>query len=496
VVKNAWRRARTLFGGAALLALLALGCNALLGIEDGDYGGPADDAGRETTVDPGVDAGAPSLTPSRTVVRLPLGRETTLSLDVRGGGALARPMITAQLSRADGVTVTVDDPLAGSSRRTVHVKSTPAAMIADRDLVLSATIAGTAVMTAPIKIRMGSPGTRDATWGLDSQVDFAGLITPGALFVVGRNVFGATGRTNSIEVWSFGEDGVSVRTGVIMLTPDQSMRGCDVGDVAVLDSGVAQMITHCGITGTIVDGGVTLGLPLAVGPTTEAVGTARSGSSSAYVLADLDAAVPLKIVLADGGLLESIDQLFVTEVVRGPTSALLVGEDGTSTRFFRLLTTPEPAIKVDSVFADAGFVLGPRLSALATSVMTANERPILLVWDLNALSSAIRRYLPDGSLDPTFSDGGTFEMTNASGIGLGIDDRDRLMVLYSGGAVSLGIQRLDSTGVVDTSFGMDGTAVLPEGNLCIAGRIIPDSDGMLIVLCEDGDQAAIFRLWP
>src|SRR6478735_708853 len=138
--------------------------------------------------------------------------------------------------------------------------------------------------------------------------------------------------------------------------------------------------------------------------------------------------------------------------------------DGSS-RFvaLRLLPTGE----IDPSFgAGLGYVLsGPDDAQLATMVMDRNGSVIL--GGESAGSPLIVRLLPDGTIDPTFGNGGTL-----AGGSLGLSGRATGLLVRTDGALTFTVAagpavftvvRVGLTGVPDPAFGGTGIVNLPMG---------------------------------
>lgn len=97
---------------------------------------------------------------------------------------------------------------------------------------------------------------------------------------------------------------------------------------------------------------------------------------------------------------------------------------------------------------------------------------------------ALVRYMPDGSLDPSFGDGGIVTTSLDGGTdvarGLVLLPDGRLLVAgrTPGG---IGVARYLSDGSLDPSFGLNGTLVTPVGTYVAANSVAVQADGTIVV---------------
>jgi uncharacterized delta-60 repeat protein len=145
--------------------------------------------------------------------------------------------------------------------------------------------------------------------------------------------------------------------------------------------------------------------------------------------------------------------------------------------------------------------LGVTIERDGRIVVTGNANPYT-----NDAKPRVRRYLPDGTLDPTFGDGGLvvpvvpywFDNMNGS------PTRDAAGNVVVSGALfgpSLDrgtfVLRLDPSGKPDPSFGTGGMVVLwptPPSRVRVFGPPTLQPDGKIVLAGSDGDAASFMRL--
>jgi uncharacterized delta-60 repeat protein len=113
---------------------------------------------------------------------------------------------------------------------------------------------------------------------------------------------------------------------------------------------------------------------------------------------------------------------------------------------------------------------------------------------------ALVRYLPDGSLDGRFGDGGVV-ITD-----LGSDDHARAVALAPGGKIVVAgsttggfhaaVARYDADGRLDPTFGGDGTVVSPDGRFDSASAVAVQPDGRIIVSGTSEGDTVVTRYLP
>jgi uncharacterized delta-60 repeat protein len=118
----------------------------------------------------------------------------------------------------------------------------------------------------------------------------------------------------------------------------------------------------------------------------------------------------------------------------------------------------------------------------------------------------LARYLPDGSLDPSFGDGGLVTLPGSgSTVGEGLAlQADGAMVLVGqaldAGSTSFAVTRLSADGTVDAGFGDGGTVVTDvDGEGDSANAVVVQPDGRIVVAGGSGDfntNFAVVRYLP
>ena len=170
------------------------------------------------------------------------------------------------------------------------------------------------------------------------------------------------------------------------------------------------------------------------------------------------------------------------------------------------LAMPAAAIaaagELDPSFGTGGVVasvLGTGASARA--IVLQPDGRIVAAADVSG-DFAVVRYLPDGSLDPSFGTGGVA----AIDLG-GFDAADAVALQPDGRIVAAGISwpagavvvRFDSDGSVDTGFGAGGRVDVPfAGGGGQLWKVVVQPDGKLVVVGSSGmpSRFAIARLLP
>lgn len=177
-----------------------------------------------------------------------------------------------------------------------------------------------------------------------------------------------------------------------------------------------------------------------------------------------------------------------------------------------------PGGEVDPAFGGgAGYVLaGPPGATLTAMAMDADGNLVLAGGRATGLAEVpvVVRLLFDGTPDPTFGAGGTFD-----GAALGLSGRANAVLIGAGGSVaftvgvasaSVGVStftavRLTAAGAPDPAFGGTGLVSVPlsptSGLGLGADAIAPAAGGRLLVAGTDGpvgggERAAVLRLEP
>lgn len=109
----------------------------------------------------------------------------------------------------------------------------------------------------------------------------------------------------------------------------------------------------------------------------------------------------------------------------------------------------------------------------------------------NAGGVALVRYLPDGSLDPSFGSGGIVTGPSGSAAAVGLQSDGGIVVAGSSvvsGESEMTVMRFDSTGALDPAFGTGGIAVTPppgsfNGSSLVDVAIQPDDKIVAIGSC-------------
>lgn len=129
---------------------------------------------------------------------------------------------------------------------------------------------------------------------------------------------------------------------------------------------------------------------------------------------------------------------------------------------------------------------------------------IVIVGQTNAATNpndfAIARLLPDGSLDTTFGTNGKVQLdlgNNLASGGIAITRAGKIIILGSNitGADQMIVAQLNNDGSLDTNFGMNGSTVIgvssnPRGN----GGIAINSQGKIYVFGNDSNIFIVSRL--
>jgi uncharacterized delta-60 repeat protein len=123
-------------------------------------------------------------------------------------------------------------------------------------------------------------------------------------------------------------------------------------------------------------------------------------------------------------------------------------------------------------------------------------------WAGNDFSLA--RYNPDGSLDPSFGDGGTVRTNFANGAAESVDDIDGIALQPDGKIVAVGgsngdfaLARYNPDGSLDSSFGTGGLVVTDFGTGNARARgVALQADGKIVVAGTTGGTFAMACYLP
>lgn len=170
-----------------------------------------------------------------------------------------------------------------------------------------------------------------------------------------------------------------------------------------------------------------------------------------------------------------------------------VGSGGTPRRLVLVRYLPDGVL--DNSFSDDGIVVAPVTGSAGSGfgrdgadVAIDDVGNIVVVGtDSDANSLAVIRYLPDGTLDTSFSDDGVATAQVGSyktgGRSLAIDRLGRIVVLGSvdnGSNDDVVVMRFLPEGVLDPSFSADGMFVLDGGETEWAGGVALDAAGRIV----------------
>ncbi|MEP0548529.1 MAG: T9SS type A sorting domain-containing protein [Rhodothermales bacterium] len=168
----------------------------------------------------------------------------------------------------------------------------------------------------------------------------------------------------------------------------------------------------------------------------------------------------------------------------------------------------------DVTFGDNGLVVTPFGGGAEANAVALQPDGRIVVAGIAASGGgfAVARYLPDGTLDPDFGDGGrvtiTFD-TYSSARAIAIDSAERIVVAGHGGR-SLVVVRFLDDGSPDLTFGTNGRVLLnldsytlgyalalqpPDDRIVVAGSVIDTGGGrdfVLVRLAEDGALDSTF----
>lgn len=150
-----------------------------------------------------------------------------------------------------------------------------------------------------------------------------------------------------------------------------------------------------------------------------------------------------------------------------------------------------PSGQLDFTFGQAGFVctdfnLG--LDQAKTLAVRSDGRIVVCGTSFHDLQYEfdIAQYMPNGSLDPSFGNGGMLTLDDGNPFSSVLQPDDKLLVSGHIGNVS-GVFRFLSNGVLDTTFGTDGhasslaiwdIALQADGKILVADRTQPQGNGI------------------
>ena len=193
-------------------------------------------------------------------------------------------------------------------------------------------------------------------------------------------------------------------------------------------------------------------------------------------------------------------------VVAGSTDSSPTGSDLLVVRF-------DSSGNPDSSWGAAGQVttniIGPSNDVPVGLTITQSDGKMLVVGTTAAAAGpggvGLTRYNPDGSLDSTFGQGGEATIGVISGFTMSptaaiVDGSGRIIVVGQsyGTSTQFGVLRLNSNGLIDTSFGTGGLATVVIGIESTASGVAIDASGRLVVVGttfnSSGDIAAVARL--
>lgn len=191
--------------------------------------------------------------------------------------------------------------------------------------------------------------------------------------------------------------------------------------------------------------------------------------------------------IADSGAPEGVHAMFID----GQGSIVLTGTDPVASLGWikRYLSTGA----VDTTFDTDGVVYFPASTVVTVAVEQSLRR--LVVAGKNG-NGVLRAYQPDGTLDTTFNSLGSTPGEYSTGYPYGIwalacDQYDRLLIAYQKDGTDVDLARLNSNGVLDTSFGTNGivSAVITGIDNETEIRVALDSSGNIIVASHFNDGA-------
>lgn len=199
----------------------------------------------------------------------------------------------------------------------------------------------------------------------------------------------------------------------------------------------------------------------------------------------------------DGGRIALPGQVVAnTNPVQQPDGKILVALATAGTNFDVRVLRLNPDGSLDTGFGDDGSVvvsIGPNSDLPTDILLMPDGRIVVAAIDMinSGMGFGAVRLLPDGSLDPSFNDGGTLQFSPRPGQAASVshatlqDDGKLLMVGLaqgSGTGLDFAIARVGVDGRPDAGFGNGGTVVLPVGpGTDNARAVVALEDGKILV---------------
>ncbi|HET6879254.1 MAG TPA: DUF4214 domain-containing protein, partial [Pirellulales bacterium] len=165
---------------------------------------------------------------------------------------------------------------------------------------------------------------------------------------------------------------------------------------------------------------------------------------------------------------------------------------------------------LDSSFGAGGIVrteiTGPGANDAASSVFVQPDGKITsggTTVTNDSSDFALTRYLPDGSLDPTFGIGGKVtsnfgDRDSIAGIALQTDGKIIAAgsMTPDGGSYRIVVARYLANGDLDPAFGVGGKVATTVGSSSSAGGVALQPDGKIVVVGTSGSDFAVVRYLP
>jgi uncharacterized delta-60 repeat protein len=240
-----------------------------------------------------------------------------------------------------------------------------------------------------------------------------------------------------------------------------------------------------------------LGRILVAGTSSYSIGTSPSEPSQ-FVLLRL---------LPDGRLDTSFGPF--SEVPNGTLVGMALQSDGRivlagSNVGSIVVVRHNPDGSLDPTFGSGGIASQPLQSPTLTTVSGMAVQPdgsvLVGAWVNDGGQTLVWRFHSDGSPDPSFGNAGVAVIgstVTAVPFGMGLQPDDKIVLAESvanGLGLYLGAQRLLSSGLVDTSFGVGGTAAdTPGGARAV---LVEPSGGTLVVAGSEGEAMTLVGLTP
>jgi uncharacterized delta-60 repeat protein len=171
-----------------------------------------------------------------------------------------------------------------------------------------------------------------------------------------------------------------------------------------------------------------------------------------------------------------------------------VGSGGTPARLVLVRYRPDGVL--DSSFSDDGIVVAPVTVPVGDRADVAIDdvgNIVVVGTDSDANSLAVVRFLPDGTLDTSFSDDGVamaqVETYDTGGHSLVIDGSGRIVVsgtVDNGSNDDVVVMRFLPGGTLDSTFADDGLFVLDGGETDRAGDVALDDAGRIVFVASTG----------